>query len=77
MLLLNFLEILIGLFWLAAAAAWFAAAFARVPPPGAPAPAQRPNRWTRFAAICAALAAFTQFAELVLAHAGVSIGPLQ
>lgn len=78
MTLLNSLEIVIGLFWLGAAGLWFAAAAIRTPEPNALAkPLQRQRKWNRLAALCAGLAAITQFAELVLAHAAVSIGPLQ
>ena len=78
MFLIDLLEIIIGVFWLLAAALWFVAASVRASAAGAlSAFIERQAKWNRLAAVCAGLAAMAQLIELAVSHADVGIGPLQ
>ena len=78
MFFIDFLEIIIGLFWLLAAVFWFIAASVRDFAAGVlPTFIERQAKWNRSAAVCAGLAAIAQLIELVVSHADVGIGPLQ
>jgi hypothetical protein len=78
MFLIDLLEIIIGVFWLLAAALWFVAASVRASTAGAlSAFIERQAKWNRLAAVCAGLAAMAQLIELAVSHADVGIGPLQ
>jgi hypothetical protein len=81
----DMMETLVSLFSLAAAAYWMKSAAVKLPNmtenatwAGAFSEAvQRQAKWNRLASLSAALAAISQFVEVVLEHAQVGIGPLQ